>query len=174
MPSTVHAMLLLTSQDFPRSCAFHVHFCLKRGMPLAGKSGVQTSADVSIDTSTLPVNHCRQSAAFRLLNRKARATRRKARAARRDGKTASQAEQRQREQCWAHRYCCCLFVGCLTSQQHARVSQGRICSGNFTCCHTEIEVADQTFHLTQSQYTDTRPTSPSTTLYRQAPGRVAT
>ena len=25
----------------------------------------------------------------------------------------------------------------------------------------EIEVADQTFHLTQSQYTDTGPTSPS-------------
>ena len=54
-----------------------------------------------------------------------------------------------------------LFVGCLTSQQHASVSQGRICSGNFTCCHTEIEAADQTFHLTQSQYTDTGPTSPS-------------
>ena len=70
-------------------------------------------------------------------------------------------------------YCCenpyandeaavCLFVGCLTSQQHASVSQGRICSDNFTCCHTEIEVADQTFHLTQSQYTDTGPTSLST------------
>ena len=55
----------------------------------------------------------------------------------------------------------CLLVGCLTSQQHASVSQGRICSDNFTCCHTEIEVADQTFHLTQSQYTDTGPTSPS-------------
>ena len=26
----------------------------------------------------------------------------------------------------------------------------------------EIEVADQTFHLTQSQYTDTGPTIPST------------
>ena len=32
---------------------------------------------------------------------------------------------------------------------------------NFMCCHTEIEAADQTFHLTQSQYTDTGPTSPS-------------
>ena len=32
---------------------------------------------------------------------------------------------------------------------------------NFTCCHTEVEVADQTFYLTQSQYTDTGPTSPS-------------
>ena len=52
----------------------------------------------------------------------------------------------------------CLFVGCLTSQQHASVSQGRICSDNFTCSHTEIELADQSFYLTQSQYTDTGPT----------------
>ena len=55
----------------------------------------------------------------------------------------------------------CLLVGCLTSQQQASVSQGRICTDNFTCCHTETEVADQTFYLTQSQYTDTGPTSPS-------------
>ena len=47
------------------------------------------------------------------------------------------------------------------SQQHASVSQGQICSNSFTC-HTEIEVADKTFYLTQSQYTDTGPTSPST------------
>ena len=53
----------------------------------------------------------------------------------------------------------CLLVGCLTSQQQASVSQGRICSDNFTCCHTEIEVADPKFYLTQSQYTDTGPTS---------------
>ena len=53
------------------------------------------------------------------------------------------------------------LVGCLTSQQHASVSQGRICSDNFTCCHTETEAADQNFHLTQSQYADTGPTSPS-------------
>ena len=56
---------------------------------------------------------------------------------------------------------CCLLL-CLTSQQQASVSQGRICSDNFMCCHTEIKVADPTFHLTQSQCTDTRPTSPST------------
>ena len=66
--------------------------------------------------------------------------------------------------------CCCLFVA-LMSQQHASVSQGRICSDNCTRCHTEIaaqtlypthiEAADQTLHLTQSQYTDTGPTSPS-------------
>ena len=55
----------------------------------------------------------------------------------------------------------CLLVGCLMSQQHASVSQGRICEDNFMCCHTETEVADQTFYLTQSQYTDTKPTSPS-------------
>ena len=54
-----------------------------------------------------------------------------------------------------------LFVGCLSSQQHASVSQGRICTDNFTCCHTEIEAADPTLRLTQSQYTDTGPTSPS-------------
>ena len=34
----------------------------------------------------------------------------------------------------------CWLVGCLTSLQQASVSQGRICSDNFTCCHTEIEV----------------------------------
>ena len=61
-----------------------------------------------------------------------------------------------------------VFVGCLTSQQHASVCQGQICSDNFTCCHTKIQVADQTFHLTQSQYTDTGPTSPST--YPITPG----
>ena len=55
----------------------------------------------------------------------------------------------------------CLLVGCLTSQQHTSVSQGRICTDNYTRCHTEIEIADPTFYLTQSQYTDTGPTSPS-------------
>ena len=30
--------------------------------------------------------------------------------------------------------CCSLLVGWLTSQQHASVSQGRICTDNFTCC----------------------------------------
>ena len=58
----------------------------------------------------------------------------------------------------------CWSAGCLTSQQHANVSQGRICSDKCTCCHTEsIEVVDldQTFYLNQSQYTDTGPASPS-------------
>ena len=54
-----------------------------------------------------------------------------------------------------------LFVGGLTSQQHAGVSQGRICPDSCKRCHTEIEVADQTFYLTQSQYIGTGPTSAS-------------
>ena len=33
---------------------------------------------------------------------------------------------------------------------------------NVTCCHTEIEFADHTLYLTQSQFSDTGPTSPST------------
>ena len=52
-----------------------------------------------------------------------------------------------------------LLVGCLMSQQHASASQRQICSDKFICCHTEIVVADQTFCLTKSQYTDTGPTS---------------
>ena len=67
--------------------------------------------------------------------------------------------------CWL----VCLLVGwlvgcllaCLSSQQHASVFLGRICTDSFTCCHTEIEVADQTFYHTQSQYTYIGPTSPS-------------
>ena len=53
---------------------------------------------------------------------------------------------------------------CFTSQQHANVSQRRVCSDNCACCHTETEVEDPTFHLAQSQYTDTGPTSPSADL----------
>ena len=45
-----------------------------------------------------------------------------------------------------------MVVGCLTSQQHASVFRGQICVDNCTYCHIEIEVADQTCHLTQSQY----------------------
>ena len=50
---------------------------------------------------------------------------------------------------------------CWLSLQHAFVSQGRICSDKLTCCHADIEVADQAFCLTKSQETDTRLTSPS-------------
>ena len=71
-------------------------------------------------------------------------------------------------------FCFCFFfffwgggggvVSCLTSQQHNTVYLGRICSDNFTCCHAETEVAYQTYYLTKSQYTDTKPTSPGTDL----------
>ena len=73
------------------------------------------------------------------------------------GKTS----QTQKEREGGGREFVCWLVACLMSQQHASVSQGRICSDNFSCYHTEIEVADPTFYLTQSKYTDTGPTSPS-------------
>ena len=49
------------------------------------------------------------------------------------------------------------MVSCLTSQKPASLSQERICSDMCTCCHTEIEVVNRSFYLTQSQYTDTGP-----------------
>ena len=64
------------------------------------------------------------------------------------------------QDCWYEPFVGWL-VACLKSQKQAYVSQERNCSDNCTCCHTEIEVADQTCYLTQSQYTDTGPTSPS-------------
>ena len=57
----------------------------------------------------------------------------------------------------------CLLVACLTSQQHASIFQERICSDKCTCCHTEVEVADQIFYLTQSRYADTVPANFSIT-----------
>ena len=52
-----------------------------------------------------------------------------------------------------------LFFACLAYQQQS-LRDGSFL-GNHNCCHTETEVADQTCHLTQSQYTDTRLTSPT-------------
>ena len=46
-----------------------------------------------------------------------------------------------------------LFVGCLTSQQHASVSQGQICSDSCMCCHSEIEAADQRERESVCKYT---------------------
>ena len=54
-----------------------------------------------------------------------------------------------------------LVVGCLSSQQHASVYQRRICSNSCMCCHTEIEAADQTCYLIQSQHSGVGSTSPS-------------
>ena len=42
------------------------------------------------------------------------------------------------------------------------VSLGRISLDNCTCCHTEVEAADQTCCLIQPQSADTRPASSST------------
>ena len=66
-----------------------------------------------------------------------------------------------------------VFVGwlvALTSQQHASVSHGGICTDIFVCCHTEIEVADPTFYLTQSQNTDAESTSPRPYTARRLAG----
>ena len=56
------------------------------------------------------------------------------------------------------------FVCCLTSQQHASVSQERICIDNRTCCHTEkMQLKLSTSH-SHSVLTPGRPV-PSLTLY---------
>ena len=53
-----------------------------------------------------------------------------------------------------------LLVACFITSQRVYLRDGSD-QAFFTCCHVEIEVADPTFRLTQSQYTDTGPTSPS-------------
>ena len=65
-----------------------------------------------------------------------------------------------------------LFVGSLTSLQLPSVS--RVCYAKGICCHAETEAADQTFYLTQSQYTDTGPTCPGADPVTPGAGRVAT
>ena len=50
------------------------------------------------------------------------------------------------------------LLACLTSQQHASASQGRICSGNLRAATLRKKLQ---IKLSTSQYTDTRPTSPS-------------
>ena len=68
--------------------------------------------------------------------------------------------------CWVHTRVSWvqvgLLVGSFTSQQHGSVSQVWMCSDRCARCHTEVEDEDQSFYLTQSQNTDTGPTSPST------------
>ena len=59
---------------------------------------------------------------------------------------------------WCEGLFVCLLVAYVPATGYS-VSQGRICSDNFMCFHTEIEAADR--YLTQSQYTDTGPNSPS-------------
>ena len=67
--------------------------------------------------------------------------------------------QRERERERERELFACLLVAYRPSNMRVYL-RGRICTDNFTCCHTEIEAADEIFHLTQSQYTDTGPTSP--------------
>ena len=39
------------------------------------------------------------------------------------------------------------MLACLTSQQHASVSQGLVCSDDGTFCYTQIEVVDEIYPL---------------------------
>ena len=55
-------------------------------------------------------------------------------------------------------------VSLLLNSQTARCISKRICHGDFVCCQTETEAADQTCHLAQSRYTNTGPTSPNIDL----------
>ena len=54
-----------------------------------------------------------------------------------------------------------LFVGCLTSQQHASVSQGRVCKDNFYVL-PHWDRSYRSSFPSHPQYTDTGPTSHST------------
>ena len=65
------------------------------------------------------------------------------------------------------------FFGRLTSQQHASVSQGRICTDNFTCCHTELQIIKPSTSPSHSILKPGRPVT-ALTLQCQAPDRVAT
>ena len=58
----------------------------------------------------------------------------------------------------------CVVVGWVMSQQCTGVSLGLISPDNWMCCHTEVEVADQTLFLTLSWYTDMGPTIPGADL----------
>ena len=77
---------------------------------------------------------------------------------------------------WKSRTAPWLVVGCLTSQQHASVSQGRICFDNFTCGLTEILVTSYRSNLLScrhSIFTQGQPVL-SLILQRQTYGGVAT
>ena len=58
-----------------------------------------------------------------------------------------------------------LFLWYFQQQTDMKISFQGVCSTVtilLSCCYTEIQAADQSLHLTQSQYTDTGSTSPST------------
>ena len=76
--------------------------------------------------------------------------------------------------CFSYLSCKLEFVYQLLNVPAAIVSQGWNCSDKWMCCHIDIEVADQTFYLTKSQYIDTGQLVSALTLYHQLSGRVAT
>ena len=53
------------------------------------------------------------------------------------------------------------WFGWLVTQRPSNTLQGRTYSHSCPNCHAEIKAAKQTCSFTQSQYTDTGPTSPS-------------
>ena len=57
-----------------------------------------------------------------------------------------------------------LFVDSQRPSNVQSASQGQVCSDDGTCCHTETEVADQTYNLTLSWYTAIGPVSRTTHL----------
>ena len=59
----------------------------------------------------------------------------------------------------------CMWLGRQASKKQSDVFRGITAQTNCTCCHTETEVADQTFCLTKSLYTHTGPTSPRADPY---------
>ena len=67
----------------------------------------------------------------------------------------------------------CLLVACLTPQQHASVSQARICSDIFSCCHTDRSCRSNFLPHSVSILTPGRPV-PALILYCQTQGREAT
>ena len=68
-----------------------------------------------------------------------------------------------------------LLVGCLTSQQHASVSQGRICTDKFTWCHTWDRSCRSNFPSHPvTVYWHRADQSQCWPINAQAPGRVAT
>ena len=75
---------------------------------------------------------------------------------------------------WAKRPCC-LFVGCLTSQQHASVSQGRICSDKiYVLPHWDRSWRSNFISYPVTGYWHRANQSRRWPLWRQARGRVAT
>ena len=66
-----------------------------------------------------------------------------------------------------------LLLGSLCAVSRKRVPHRRVSAHCFTCCHTEVEVADGKHHLTQSQCVDSWPACPNTGPIRVHHNRVS-